>query len=533
VTSQGCDIWKKHTARLIVVFTLLLVLFDSGCKTVSPKLQDEFIRLDLSQGMCRVFDENRQSIQKFMMDEKIPGASIALVDRDGILWAAGFGYTDKKRKTPVTTETIFGVMSVTKVITATAVMFAIQDGLVELDTPIVEYLPDFSVHSRFEENPQEKITLRHLLTHTSGLTHDTMVGNIFEAENVSFEEHIKSISNTWLRHRVGERQLYSNIDMDLVAYILQIRTGKPYSEFLTETVFKPLNMSNTSTDLSFIRRHPNRAIGHFPFVKETSLDPINYYLGAASVFTNAKDLARFIRFHLNRGRVDQIPVLDERFIDIMYTPAPLLYPKKGQERSKLAVLGSMYINGSRQIGHEGGAFGYRAYMYWYPEYGFGALIMVNSSSLTKETGAYVRINNIMNRIISEKYVERNKLFDAIPWTQVWKSSTASSVGHDPNTFTPYKPAWKKYEGAYRYRLKTYKLHAHTKILMALFGGVPLIEMEVRQKDGYLEIVYEILERKCDRLDEYQPGLFFTKDGRCLDFRGKIPTWQNYRIEKIR
>jgi CubicO group peptidase (beta-lactamase class C family) len=532
VKNESCTIWNRQPVQLIILFALLLVLFGSGCRSVSPKLQDEYTRTGLSQGMCSVFDEYRQSAQKFMADEKVPGVSIALVDRNGILWSAGFGHTDYDRKTPVTTETIFGVMSVTKVITATAVMFAIQEGLVELDVPITEYLTDFSVNSRFEENPQEKITLRHLLTHTSGLAHDTTVGNIFEAENVAFEDHIKSISNTWLRHRVGERQLYSNIGMDLVAHILQVRTGKPYSEFLRETVFEPLNMSNTSTDLTFIKRHPNRAIGHFPFVKETSLDPINYYLGAASVFTNAKDLARFMQFHLNRGTVDQLPILDERFIDIMYTPAPLLYPKAGPEGSKLAILGAMPKNGSRQIGQNGGAFGYLSYMYWYPEYGFGALIMVNFSYLTKENSPEVWINNVVKRIISEKLVERNQLFDAIPWTQIW-TSTASLAGHDPNTFTPYQSAWKKYKGTYRYRLETYKPYAYTKILIALFGGIPLLEIEIREKDGYLEIVYEILERRHNRLDEYLPGLFFTKDGECLDFRGEVPTWKNYRLEKIK
>jgi CubicO group peptidase (beta-lactamase class C family) len=532
MNDKKCALPRKLICLSYTVLNVSLVIFITGCSQINPKLHDEYIRNDLSEVMQTVINENRQAVQTFMTEDKVPGVSIALVDRDGVLWAAGFGYADKKQKTSVTTETIFGVMSVTKLITATAVMFAVQDGLVELDVPIITYLPDFTVNSQYEENPQEKITLRHLLTHTSGLAHDTMVGNIFEMENVSFVDHIKSISNTWLRHRVGERQLYSNIGMDLIAYILQVRSGKPYSEFLRETVFKPLNMSHSITDLSLIKRHPNRAIGHFPFVKEISLDPINYYLGAASVFTNAKDLARFIQFHLNRGTVDQLPILDERLIDIMYTPAPLLYPKAGPEGSKLAVLGAMPKNGSHQIGQNGGAFGYLSYMYWYPEYGFGALIMVNSSYLTKENSVEVWIDNIIKRIISEKLVERNHLFDAIPWTQVW-TSTASSVGHDPNTFTPYQSAWKKYTGTYRYRLRTYKPYAYTKILMALFGGFPLIEMEVREKDGYLEIVHELLERRHDRLDEYQPGLFFTKDGKCLDLRGPRLTWQNYRIKKIR
>ena len=92
--NESCNILKKCTAQLIVVFAILLVFFVSGCNTISPKLQDEYIRSGLSQGMYSVFDKYRQRIPKIMAKDKVPGLSLALVDRDDILWAAGFGYTD-------------------------------------------------------------------------------------------------------------------------------------------------------------------------------------------------------------------------------------------------------------------------------------------------------------------------------------------------------------------------------------------------------------------------------------------------------
>ena len=112
--NESCNIWKKCTAQLIVVFAILFVFFDSGCNTISPKLQDEYIRPGLSQGMYSVFDKYHQYFPEVMVKDKIPGLSIALVDRDGILWTAGFGYTDYNRKTPVTTDTIFAICSMSK-----------------------------------------------------------------------------------------------------------------------------------------------------------------------------------------------------------------------------------------------------------------------------------------------------------------------------------------------------------------------------------------------------------------------------------
>jgi hypothetical protein len=206
---------------LLLSCVLVSVYFISGCSNYSQKLQDEYIRPGLSEGMCRVFDEYRQSIiPETMKKHKIPGLSIALFDRDSLLWTAGFGYTDHNREIPFTPETISAIMSISKTFTATAVMAAVRDGLVELDVPIIEYWPEFTINSRFEDNPQKKITLRHLLSHTSGLAIEAPVCNIREASYLSLEEHVQSVSDTWLRHKVGERHSYSGFGYDLVAYIL-------------------------------------------------------------------------------------------------------------------------------------------------------------------------------------------------------------------------------------------------------------------------------------------------------------------------
>jgi hypothetical protein len=209
----------------------------------------------------------------------------------------------------------------------------------------------------------------------------------------------------------------------------------------------------------------------------------------------------------------------------MYTPSPLLYPKRGDERNALPILPNKSKDENRKFGHDGGGLGFGAYMCWYPEYGFGALIMANSA-LSKGNGAEVWINSITKRIISEKLVERNEFFDTMSSEPVW---AINSIGLDPNTFTPYQPAWKKYIGTYRIMWKGYQPYTYAKILLALVG-YPEFEARVYEKDGYLEIHWQGLNW---RLDEYKSGLFFTKDGECLDFRGKTPTWQSYRLKKIK
>jgi len=527
---------KKLFCTFVVTLSILLLISNTGCRTINPQVQDEYIRNNLSEGMLAVVNENRQAVQQLMTDGKIPGLSLALVDRDGILWAAGLGYGDKNKKIPMTTETLSAACSFTKAITATAVMFAIQDGLVDLDVPIIEYIPDFSVNSRFEENPHEKITLRHLLTHSSGLPRETTVGNSFEQlSEASFEEHIKSISNIWLEYKVGERLGYSNIGINLVAHILQVRTGRPYAEFLRETIFKPLGMSDSLSDFTAIRQHSNRATPYMPHI-EISLGVLESYRGAGSVFTNAKDLARFIQFHLNRGKVDDDSILNERLIDLMYTASPLdgnPWPEYRYDHALGVGVYTTFKDGNHKVGHDGAGPGFTAKGWWYPEYGFGGLVLARSPNLyAKKEAAW--LDNVMKSIITEKLVERNEDFDTVPWKTEWSNGPKYDSWCDPNTFTSYQPAWKEYTGTYRYRTNGYKFSAFLRIVITLFGFPPL-EVKVREKDGYLEVIgYDLGWNKWqERLDEHQPGLFFTEYGDCLDLRGKIPTWQNYRLKKIK
>ncbi len=515
-------------ATLFLICVLTLVFLASGC-AVSPKLQDEYTKVGLSQGMCGVFDEYRQSIPKMMAEHKIPGLSIAVVDRDGILWTAGFGYADDERKTPITPDTIFSIQSMSKTFTATAVMFAVQDGLVELDVPITRYLPDFTVNSRFEENPQDTITLRHLLTHTAGFAHEAPIGNNWDAQLTSFEEHVKSISDTWLKHRVGVKYSYSNLGVDLAAYILQVKSGKPFAQYMKEKIFDPLDMPNSSVDMEFIRRHPNRAIGHQRHFKKVPLEiPM---IGAGGVYTNANELAKFVQFHINNGRVDGLKVLEKNLLREMYTATSLntgqamgvgivVIDEKGTRNP--SPEDKNIANKFYGLGHGGGGFGFGTAMGWYPEYGIGCLVLTN----TANSDPWVFEANTLRKLINEHFVEKHLSFD-IPLCKIVNSKNSESVVYqrpDSDSFTRYQPAWKKYIGTYRYMMSGWKFHTYARVALAL--GYPELQAKVYEKNGYLEIDGE-------RLDEHLPGLFFSDDGDCLDLRGAEPTWKNFRMKKIR
>jgi CubicO group peptidase (beta-lactamase class C family) len=187
---------KNHFLNVFILLFFLMLPIQIFLSSQTVKAKDFEIRNDIE--VKSIIEEFNGKIPKLMKKDCLPGLSIALVDKYGVVWSEVYGFTDRKKKKPVTTDTIFSVQSMSKTFTATGVMVAVQDGLVDLDIPITTYIPDFTVKSRFEKNPQEKITLRHLLGHKAGFTHEAPIGNNNYPDFPSFEAHIQSISNTWL-----------------------------------------------------------------------------------------------------------------------------------------------------------------------------------------------------------------------------------------------------------------------------------------------------------------------------------------------
>ncbi len=505
-----------HSRKTIVALIFVLLTFTvTGC-TPSAELQREFRRpVGISSAHRSLFDRHRESIPKKMNEHNIPGLSIAVVDRGGILWAAGFGGTGKGNQ-PVTPETLFSIQSMSKTFTATAVMMAVQDGLVDLDTPIVKYLPEFTVKSRWEENPQEKLTLRHLLSHTSGLAHEAPVGNNFDAHCGTFEEHVSSIQDTWLKHRVGEKHSYSNLGIDLAGYIVQVKSGMPFTEYMKKKLCDPLGMSTSSMDYEFVEQYPDRALGHIPYVAEA---PVAIPMVAAGgVYTSAAELARFVQFHLNRGQIEGQRILDARLIDTMWTSSAAS-PGYGMGVAIGKKHDTYYLN------HNGGGFGFSTTMTWYPEFGIGCVVLTNSTSHNEQNDKIA--NAILDEMITERVVAKDASGRIPPADQLIGKDirlpvlTEDGHVHGP---TPYKPQWSRYTGTYRFILKGFRLNSIARFVSALGYCDPNVKLAVVKKDGFLWVGDE-------KLEEYQPGLFFTPSGEALDLRGPVPTWRNIKMEK--
>ncbi len=246
-----------------------------------------------------VIEGLQRDLPKLMAENHVLGASVALVDDQAVIWAEGFGFTDRSRKRRITADTSFSLQSVSKTYTATAFLRAMDQGRFTLDEPLKKAVPGFSVRSRWGESEVDEITFRHLLSHWAGLCHEAPVGNNYGDWRCTFDEHVRSISDTWLKCRVGERFRYSNLGYDLVGYALQLRAGKPFPRLMREELFEPLRMTASTFDQAEALADPHRARGH---TQDQEVPPLEVtMLAAGGMYSTVRDMAKFISFHLAAG----------------------------------------------------------------------------------------------------------------------------------------------------------------------------------------------------------------------------------------
>jgi CubicO group peptidase (beta-lactamase class C family) len=571
----------KKIILLIVLVSLLLFLSLSFLPVPGIEVKSSPVDLRNDPEVDKIIKEFKSRIPEILKKEKeLPGLSIALVDRKGAVWTEGFGYTDKTRSRRVNTSTIFSIQSMSKTFTATGIMMASQEGLLDLYVPIKTYLHDFRIQTRFDERPLEKITLKHLLSHKAGFTHEAPIGNNFETNSPSLEAHVKSISDTWLRYPVGTRYSYSNLGIDLAGYILQVAAKKPFETYMQENLFGPLGMKNSSFDVKVVRQNKNRATGHNSFFEKVPLAiPM---IPAGSVYSSAEDMAKFIQFHLNKGKFDNKSLLKPALIDEMYT---IPYPLDGQKAGyALGISTSFFYLNERKLlflDHGGGGFGFLSTMRWIPEMGFGIVILTNSVNHNNVHG------NLANQIIDKIIALKSEGEQTQPSLRSKKDG--APVEMSPDALKNLAGFYQSRSLAFQLKIKDDKfgIELMKRFYQLIFysdneastenydykfilseNGRPsyLIRFydssnwdyvdgpgdkpgpnkpkwkkylgtyrfkqygklrgthRVYVKNGYMYF---------DRLrlvEEHQPGLFFSSTGEALDFRGEIPTWRNIKLE---
>lgn len=369
-------------------------LFSSNGKSDVSSDQIEMLTQNLIQNF-------KDCTPKWLSDYNIPGMAIAVVNNQGIVWEAEFGCTTDEKTAAVDSQTLFSLQSISKNVTALAVLKAVQDGLLDLDVPITHYLPEFAVKSRYEKNPEQKITLRHLLSHRSGLAHRAPVGNYFDSNPHPFEDHINSISDTWLKYPVDCCFSYSNLGIDLAGYILQKVSGLSFDDYVKTNILDPLGMNHSTFNSDVIQSGSNCAHGHHgEFSSPLVRIPM---IPAGGLYSNSEDMAKLVRFHINKGMVKGKPFLSKDLMEQMHSVA---FPIKGQRSGYGLCMEIERINKDvNRLSHTGSGYGFMCAMHIYPALNMGAVLLYNSHDDRARNDFYNVINQTIDELIEKERVD--------------------------------------------------------------------------------------------------------------------------------
>ena len=312
----------------------------------------------------------------------LPGASLAIIEGDLIVHVKGFGVSGPQGEVP-TSQTPFIICSLTKSITALAVMQLVEAGKIELDAPVQRYLPWFTL-----ADPQAaaQISVRHLLNQTSGLSQATGWVTMVNFDNSpdATEKQARDLASFKPDRPAGSRFEYSNTNYNLLGLIVEAASGEKYADYIQSHIFDPLDMTHTYTSKAAAKQN-GMSTGYISWFGIPMAVPDLPYpsgtLPAGQVISSAEDMAHYLIAQLNGGRYGEVQILSPQGVAEMHRPT-VDAAGSGVDLGEYGM--GWLITQTSQGGiiwHDGTNPDYFSYMALLPEQKRGFVLLVNGNQL--------------------------------------------------------------------------------------------------------------------------------------------------------
>ena len=305
--------------------------------------------------------------------ENIAGATISVVKDGKLLFAKGYGYSDVANKKPVLPDaTLFRPGSISKLFTWTAVMQLQEQGKLDLDRDVNDYL-DFKIPEAFGK----PITLKNIMTHTPGF--EEAVKDLFTVGSTTPD--LGGYLKTHIPRRIyppGTVPAYSNYATALAGYIVERVSQKPYTQYIAENIFQPLGMTHST----FVQPLPENLVGDMSngYRTASDKDPVAFEVvvpfPAGSLSSTSEDMAKFMLAHLQNGKLGDAQILRPETAQLMHSRLFALDPAAN------AMAYGFYEesrNGHRIIGHAGDTIAFHSDLHLIPDAGVGFFVSYNSA----------------------------------------------------------------------------------------------------------------------------------------------------------
>lgn len=322
------------------------------------------------------FDE---VVNKGLQSLNVPGAAVAIVKDNDVVFAKGFGFSDVDKKLPITVDTILAIGSASKAFTTFAMGTLIDQGKMDWETPVRNYIAWFRLYDSFAS---ERLTPRDLVTHRSGLPrHDLVWYNNYTA---SREEFVRRLAHLQPTADLREKFQYNNLMYLTAGYLVEVLTGKKWEDAIRAQVLDPLGMKRTNfsvedsqkdVDFALPYRERESKIERIPFRNITNVGP------AGSINSSVKEMSRWVLVHLNQGKLGDKQIINPQTLQDMHlahmptgsTPA---IPQVTPADYGLGWMVDTY-RGYRRVHHGGNIDGFSAMVSMIPREGIGFVVLAN------------------------------------------------------------------------------------------------------------------------------------------------------------
>jgi CubicO group peptidase (beta-lactamase class C family) len=358
-----------------------------------------------SRGNLDGFDD---FMAKAMTEFKVPGAAVAVVKDGKIVFAKGYGYRDVARKQPVTGATIFPIASITKSFTVTALGTLVDQGKLDWDKPVRQYLPGFRM---YDPVATEQLTTRDMVTHRTGLPRHDM---IWYSSSFTREQLVERLRYLEPNKPIRSKFQYNNLMFLTAGYLGGRIGGLSWEDLVRQRVLEPLGMTNTKFSSDEARKTPDYALPYRKNRKTEVVSEIEFSrwgdVGPAGAMNSSiDDMAKYLLMHVNKGNVGGKQILGKNNADQMQSPQMViqgspLFAEQGEESYGMGLFIETY-RGHKHVKHGGNLDGFSLQLSFLPDDGIGVVVLTNLS------GTFLR------DLVSYEVYDRLLGLGTIDWVQ--------------------------------------------------------------------------------------------------------------------
>jgi CubicO group peptidase (beta-lactamase class C family) len=380
---------KRSSAYFVSLVLLSVSLSFGQAAAARQKPQTDFRELE------------RVALEE-LKETNTPGAAIAVISGDRVIFAKGLGVANTETNAPVTPEMLFRLGSTTKMFTSAALVGLAEQGKLKLDDPIGNYIRD--LHPKLAQ-----VTSHQLLSHTAGIIDQApMYGR---HDDSAMGDEVRSWKEDKLFTEPGRIISYSNPGYWLAGFVIERVGGKPFADYMSESLFKPLGMNSTTFRPTMAMTYPmsqghNPVRGGTPTVIRPFADNSASW-PAGSIFSNVLDLSRFVIAFLNDGRLDGRQVISPAVIKKM-SVGHAAVPTGGGSKYGYGLM-SMDYRGVRLLEHGGSRSGFGSTIRMAPDQRFAVIVLANRSGAALNKTAEKAIELMLPLKPEEKQAEKKEL----------------------------------------------------------------------------------------------------------------------------